>query len=70
MKVAANCLGDYTKMLVSVPVVPIPITTSPIVATTEPPAAKAKDVIVPLCHGGHTTKFSAKVLVVAADELK
>ena len=56
-------------MLVSVLVVPVP-TTSPIVATTAPPAAKVKDVIVPLCRGGRTTKFSAKALVVALDELK
>ena len=56
-------------LFVSVPVVPV-LTTSPIVTTTAPPVAKAKDVIVPLCRGGRTTKFSAKALVVAADELK
>ena len=58
VKVAADCLTDYTKMLVAVPI----SNTSPTVASTTPPAApaaKAKDKAPTLRCGGRKIKLSA-----------
>ena len=55
VKVAANRLADYTKMLVTVPVVPVS-TTCPTVATITPPAAKAKKEVASLRRGKRTIK--------------
>ena len=68
VKVAADRLADYTKMLVAVPVVPVS-TIRPTVATIVPPAAKAKVVASSLRRGKRTITLSAKAQE-AADTLK
>ena len=67
VKVAADRLTGYTKMLVAVPV----SNTSPTVASTTPPAApaaKAKDKAVTLCCGGRKIKLSDKAKAAADDQ--
>ena len=69
VKVAADRLADYTKMLVAVPVVPVSTITSPPVATVAPPAAKKKEETASLRRGKRTVKLTVKAQA-AVDKLK
>ena len=68
VKVAADCLVDYTKIFVAVPVVPVS-TTSPTVPTIASRAAKAKDDAPSRRCGKRTIKLTAKAQA-AAETLK